>query len=264
MMRKYLIKAFNQLNQDFYNQISNDFSETRNFAWHGWDELMKQLPKKQNLKVLDIACGNGRFVEFLEKNLGENNFSYLGLDNSAGLLKIAKNKFEKQQFNYFDLVNNYLENQKISLNTKEKFDLITVFGLSHHLASSQLRNELLKSLKNNLSENGVIVISNWQFANEQERFQKNTINWQKIIGNSKINLWQKIKLIFLLINLEKNDYLIDWRKGEKTNQVFRYCHQIDEIEMIKIAKENNLKIINNFFDDGKSSKLNQYFIFTAL
>lgn len=264
MMRTHLIKALNQLNQDFYNQISNDFSNTRNFSWTGWDKILEQLPKKENLKVLDIACGNGRLIEFLEKNLGRSNFFYLGLDNSKGLLKIAEDKFPNHLFNYFDLVNNYLENQKIILDTKEKFDLITVFGLTHHLASFDLRNELIRSLKNHLSKNGIIIISNWQFAKEQERFQKNTINWKKIIGNTKINLWQKIKLIFLLSKLEENDYLIDWRKGENANQVFRYCHQIDETEMLKIVKANDLKIIANFFADGNSNRLNQYLILTTL
>ncbi len=258
-MRKYLIRILNQLNQDFYNQIGTDFSATRNFAWTGWEKFPKYLKQKNNLKILDLACGNGRLIDFLEKNL-PNNFSYLGLDNSRTLLEIAKNKFPKYQFNYFDLINNFLINQKIILNTQEKFDLITVFGLTHHLASNQLRKELLRSLKNNLNQNGIIVLSNWQFAKEKERFQKNTINYKKILKNSKINLWQKIKLIFILSQLEKNDFLLDWRQGEKAEQVFRYCHQVDEMEIEQIAKENRLKIITKFSSDGKSGNLNQYFI----
>jgi len=262
-MNKWLIKALNQLNQDFYQQVSVDFSTSRNFSWDGWEIIFQQLPKKQNLKVLDIACGNGRFIEFLEKKLN-NNFDYLGLDNSKELLKIAKNRFPKKQFNYFDLVDNYLINQKIIIENKKKFDVIVLFGLSHHLPSFELRNELFKSLKNNLNKKGLIIVSNWQFANEQGRFAKNILSWRKIIKNPKINLWQKIKLIFLLLNLEKNDYLLDWRKGEKANQVFRYCHQIDEEEMRKIAKENHLQPVNRFFADGKSGKLNQYFLLKAL
>lgn len=262
-MQKGLIKALNQLNRDFYAQISEDFSETRNFSWQGWEKIIKYLPKKQSLQVLDIACGNGRFAEFLSKNLGDK-FTYLGLDNSKELLKIAQNKYQKQQFNNFDLVKNYLKNGKIILETQEKFDLIAIFGLSHHLASFALRSELLGSLKNNLSDSGIIAISNWQFAKEQNRFAKNTLNFKKILENQKINLWQKIKLCWLLLNLEKNDFLLDWRKGEKANQVFRYCHQIDEAEMLQIAKENNLRLIDKFFADGKSNILNQYFVFAAL
>jgi SAM-dependent methyltransferase len=262
-MKDYLIRAFNQLNQDFYAQISEDFSESRNFFWSGWEKVLEILPKKQGLKVLDIACGNGRFSQFLEKNLN-GSFNYLGLDNSKELLEIARNKYKKQQFQYFDLVNNYLENKKIILETKEKFDLIAIFGLSHHLASFKIRKALLQSVKNNLSEKGLIIISNWQFAKEQDRFAKNTLNLKKILQNGKINIWQKIKLFFLSINLERNDFLLDWRKGDKANQVFRYCHQINEEEMTKIAKESDLKIVDSFFADGKSNRLNQYFVLAAL
>lgn len=262
-MQKGLIKALNQLNQDFYTQISEDFSASRNFSWQGWTEIINYLPKKENLKVLDIACGNGRFVEFLKQNLHDS-FSYLGLDNSKELLKIAQKKFKKQQFEFFDLIKNYLANEKITFNTQEKFDLIVSFGLSHHLPSAELREEFFKSLKNKLNTNGLIVISNWQFANEKDRFQKNIVNWKKIIKNSKINIWEKIKLIFILLNLGKNDFLLDWRKGESAGQVFRYCHYLSEEEIIKLVEKSGLKIMTSFFADGKSKQLNQYFLLKAL
>jgi len=262
-MQKGLIKILNQLNQDFYTQVSEDFSASRNFSWQGWAEIIKHLPKKENLKVLDIACGNGRFVEFLEKNFYDS-FSYLGLDNSKKLLKIAQNKFPKQKFAFFDLVKNYLENGKILFNTQERFDLIVSFGLTHHLASAQLREEFLQSLKNKLNKNGLIVISNWQFAEEQNRFKKNTLNWKKIIKNPKINLWQKINLIFLLLNLSEKDFLLDWCKGDRAGQVFRYCHHISEKEMIELIEKSELVVVDKFFADGKSKQLNQYFLLKAL
>ena len=262
-MKNYLIKALNQLNQNFYTQISEDFSASRNFSWQGWTEIIKHLSKKESLKVLDIACGNGRFVEFLKQNL-HSSFYYLGLDNSKKLLEIAQNKFPKQQFEFFDLINNYLANEKIIFNTQEKFDLIVSFGLSHHLPSTQLRIEFLKSLKKKLNKNGLIIISNWQFATEQNRFQKNTLNFKKIIQNPKINLWQKIKLLFILLKLEENDFLLDWRKGDHAEQVFRYCHYISEKEMTKLTEKSGLVMVSKLFADGKSGQLNQYFLLKAL
>lgn len=259
-MEKFLLKALNQLNRDFYQQISTDFSESRNFAWSGWSRVLPHLAKNRQVKILDLACGNGRLVEFLEQNLTLN-FLYLGLDNSNDLLKIATSKYSKHQFTKFDLVENYLQNKKIILPSTEKFDLIAIFGLSHHLFSLAFRKELLSTMRKYLADDGIIVISNWQFAKEKNRFEKNILSKQKIIRNPKINLWQKIKLLFLLLNLQKNDFLLDWRKGANADKAFRYCHQIDEAEMKLIAKGSGLKLIDQFFADGKSAQLNQYFIF---
>ena len=262
-MRKSLISSLNQLNQNFYQQVSKDFSETRNFSWHGWHKVLKFLPNKKNLKVLDIACGNGRLLEFLEKELG-NNFYYLGLDNSTGLLQIAKNEHQKHKFKYFDIVANYLDNKKVELPIDKNFDLIVAFGLTHHLPSFDAKKEFLISLKNNLSKDGIIFISNWQFAKEKSRFEKNSLSLKKIIKNKEINLSKKIELIYLLFSIGKNDYLLDWRRGERANKIFRYCHYINEQEMTRLAKKSGLRIIDSSFADGKSKTLNQYFVMTAL
>lgn len=262
-MRKELIRKLNRLNQNFYQQVSQDFSETRNFSWQGWHKILKFLPNKKKLKVLDIACGNGRLVDFLNKEL-DDNFNYLGLDNSQALLQIARNKYRKDKFANFDVIADYLLNKKITLPSAKKFDLIVAFGLTHHLPSFKLKQAFLTALSNNLSKDGIIFISNWQFAKEQTRFKKNALNLQKIIQNTKINILEKLKLIYLLLSLRKNDYLLDWRRGKQANKIFRYCHYITKQEMTKLAKKSRLKIIDSFFADGKSKILNQYFVLAAL
>ncbi len=262
-MRKTIIKLLNQLNLDFYRQISVDFSQSRNFSWQGWSKFLQFLPKKQNLQILDIACGNGRFVDFLQQNFNLN-FSYLGLDSSGELLEIARKKYPKVKFELVDLVEKLLKNEKQIIDIQKKFDLIVVFGLTHHLASTKLKELLFKNLKMSLSDGGLIIVSNWQFAREKDRFAKNILTWSKIIGNWQIDFGQKIKLIYLWLHLTKNDYLLDWRKGLQAHQAFRYCHQIDEEEMFQLVSASGLRIVDSFFADGKSGKLNQYFLLTAL
>lgn len=258
-MNKKIVDKFNDLNCDFYRRVSDDFSGSRNFSWQGWNQLLAFLKLDREPRILDLACGNGRFVEFLNIHLS-NKFRYLGLDNSQELLSIAKQKYPMVKFEKFDVVENYLKNGKIIINNQEKIDIVALFGLSHHLPSFELRSTLFAGLKDFLRAGGLIIVSNWQFAAEKNRFEKNILNWKKIITNKKISIYQRINLLYLWFNLEKNDYLLDWRKGKSSGQVFRYCHYFDETEMNKIVEINDLKIIAKFMADGKSGKLNQYFV----
>ena len=40
-MKIKTIKQLNQLNQDFYNTIADDFSDTRQYFWKGWRHLLE-------------------------------------------------------------------------------------------------------------------------------------------------------------------------------------------------------------------------------
>ena len=255
-MKKRLIKKYNQLNSDFYQQISADFSDSRQYDWAGWHKILPVLEKIQKkrgeIKVLDLACGNARFASFLKKNF-TGDFYYCGLDNSKNLLKLAKRGLRKEgvtaKLISFDLVDNYLKSKSIDFPFEERFDVIVAFGLSHHLPSDMLRREFLASLKKILSDDGLMIISNWQFGADKERFQKNILNLEKIKRDSNLNLLKKIKLKKLVRNLEKKDYLLDWRRFQKNKNksVYRYCHFLDEREMKELCRDNNLEIVDSFF-----------------
>ena len=245
-MQAQTIRALNQLNQEFYQQVAVDFNRTRQQAWVGWQKILPILQKnqffKKKIKVLDIACGNGRFAWFLQDRGLD--FSYSGLDNNHQLLRLAKKS---------------LTAKKIEHKLKQ-FDLIVVFGLSHHLPGQKLRKAFLTSLENLLNQDGLLVISNWQFAKDKQRFEKHYLNQNRL---KKLNLEQQSKLARLIEELENNDYLLDWssqKATENQQQAWRYCHLIDEQEMDLLIENSNLKIVDNFLADGKSQQLNQYFV----
>lgn len=267
-MQKKTIKKLNKLNQNFYQRVADDFSDSRQYFWQGWQKiphfLKKNIENKKKITVLDIGCGNGRFAQFLKEN--NFHFNYIGIDNSAKLLKIAQDTLKREAISAelieFDLIDHYLKNQVINWPFSEKFDLIVVFGLTHHLPSAQLRLDFFQSLNKVLKNSGLLVISNWQFATDS-RFQKNIINWPKIQKNSKINILQKIKIKKILNNLEENDYLLDWRKTTRNsskNKLIRYCHYLDEKTSQDLFKKARFQILDQFFADGKSQQLNQYFV----
>lgn len=56
------------------------------------EELFKQLLMKEELNVLDLACGSGRYTEML------NSEKYVGLDFSPAMLKLAKQRYPENQF----------------------------------------------------------------------------------------------------------------------------------------------------------------------
>ena len=260
------IRALNQLNQQFYQQVATDFSHSRQQAWTGWEKILPILQKnkffKKKIKVLDIACGNGRFAWFLQDRGLD--FSYSGLDNNRQLLKLAKKslmaKKIEHKLEHFDLIDNYLKQQEINWPVTKTFNLIVVFGLSHHLPGQKLRKTFLASLENLLNQDGLLVISNWQFAKNKQRFEKHYLNQNRL---KKLNLEQQSKLARLIEELENNDYLLDWRSRKATEnqqQAWRYCHLIDEQEMQLLLKDSQWQLESSFLADGKSQKLNQYFV----
>jgi tRNA (uracil-5-)-methyltransferase TRM9 len=242
------IKQLNKLNLDFYQTVAQEFSDSRNYYWHAWDDLLLIIKSlginHQPLKVLDIGCGNGRFAKFLSEKL-EKNCEYIGIDNSSKLLNIAKensknykNPNNTYKFIKQDIITGLLKNKKI---TNQQFDLIIIFGVMHHIPSFDLRKKLFKQLESNLiSNNSYLISSFWQFT-KSPRFQK------KNHDPSSVNINPN--------NLEKNDYIIDWLRGKKA---FRYFHFTDKNEVKKLVENTDLKISKQFFADGGVGKLNLY------
>ena len=267
-MQKRIIKEINQLNKSFYQNVASDFNESRQYFWQGWQKipqyLKKNIKKQKKIKVLDIACGNARFATFLKSQ--QIDFQYYGLDSSQPLLKIAQETIAKEkilgQVINFDLIADYLKHDKISWPLTQQFHLITAFGLTHHLASHDLRLAFFQSLSELLADDALIIISNWQFA-QDPRFAKNILNGQKIKENPQINPIQKIQLKNLLKNFSDHDYLLDWRKTELSQSKqasIRYCYDLSEQESLALIKQSGLAVVASFFADGKSQKLNQYFV----
>lgn len=210
-----------------YDEIADEFSGTRNYAWYEF-EIYREL-LHENDRVLDLGCGNGRLFEFLEP-MG---VKYDGVDVSEELLKKAKSKykvavkFKKAQFK---------KGSFLDLPYKKKvFDKIYCVASFHHLPGKHYRMQALENIKTVLKDDGLLVISVWNLWQKKYRnyilksllnlhrydFADTFIPW----GKSGVNRYYHAFTIYEMRNLlrEAGFYLVDEmmvRKGSITEKVF--------------------------------------------
>lgn len=217
------IIKINSLTTDFYQKVNESFSVTRQNKWDGW---LQCLPYLKNIKtLLDLGCGNRRFTSFLNDNNIDCNVD--NIDNFLWDEKVQQ----------VDIVKSLLED---TLNLKE-YDVAVCFGLMHHIPGYELRKKLIKEL----SKSSIVIISFWQFMNNDKLAQK------------AISSTAAAKEKFSFINLEDNDFFLNWQDRE---DVFRYCHNFTNNEINELTLDCKLNILTSFNADGASNDLNKYLI----
>lgn len=203
-----------------YGEIADQFSITRNSARNDFESFREYLKQKQT--ILDLGCGNGRLLLFLQKTKINGiplEFKYQGIDSSKELVNLAQNKFPDQKFAYGD---------QLLIPTKDdRFDIIFNIRAFHHIPSKKLRLEALKEMQRVLKNNGTIIITVWNLW--QFKYFKNILK--------AFARW-----IITLGAYDYNDTFIKWGKKHK-----RYYHAFTMRELRNLAKAAGMKIIK----DGK-------------
>lgn len=214
---------------DLYSEHAEEFSKTRQSPWEGWKKVISksEIRNPKGISVLDLGCGNGRFLTYL-KDEGIKINKYVGVDNSKILLNIAKKENPESEFLDLDL--NTMEWSK---KVKGNFDLIVCFGVMHHIESFQLRKNILESSEKLLNENGTLAIAYWQFLTNGKLKQK------------------AVKLT------RENDFELPFGQ----NGAKRFCHFVNETEAVKLESEISLKRLDSYYADGKSKELNYYVVY---
>lgn len=111
------------------------------------ENIEKTIPKNKNIKVLDIGCGYGSFLNTLKKRGYKNLF---GVEKGEEQIKFLNSK----GLNVFNLdIFEFLKNDK-----NNQYDLITMFDVLEHFNKDEVVL-LLSQIKEKLTDNvGLLII----------------------------------------------------------------------------------------------------------
>ncbi len=217
-MKSELAQKLLQKTIEDYSAIAEDWYHSRQGKF--WpDILFFQQYVKTGDKVLDVGCGNGRFLAVLE----DKDIDCTGLDNCQPLLDIARARFkDKAKFVQGDVLNlPFADGQ---------FGVVVCIAVLHHIPSRELRMKALSELKRVLKSDGTLILAVWDIYNRQY---------------AKIVLKYFLLKIFGQQPMDFKDVLIPFN-----HKVNRYLHGFTPGEFKKLVESSKLKIV----EIGKSQK----------
>ncbi len=133
-----------------YDQFAQTFSKSRkNHPWPELDYIIADMQKHGYRSVLDVGCGNGRFLEEARSH-GFMPTQYLGIDSSKGMIEEAKKLHPEYLFRVCDML--HLESIIQEQSEIQKYDAILLLASFHHLESRAMRVQVLHDLRKCLSQ----------------------------------------------------------------------------------------------------------------
>ena len=150
MLRKLL--SFSKL-YNIFSQIIAPTGATDFFFEH-----------EPGIKVLDVGCGPGSRSHYFTDS------RYLGIDLSAKYIKTANERYEEyENINFLQAdVNTFFSEEN---EATEKFDLVILCGILHHLSDDEIEN-MLSRLGALLNSNGELRTFDGVYTDNQPRFAK--------------------------------------------------------------------------------------------
>ena len=232
-----LVSKLNDINREFYSRFASPFAGSRSLAQTSLHRLVMLVPPRG--RVLDVGCGHGRVASLLER--GRPDATYLGLDFCLDLIELARNEsanFKRVTAEF--MVADILQQGWSQVLEGCSFDIILVLAVLHHIPDRENRSRILRTLRNHLSPEGHLILSAWQFTTNP-RMRRKIVSWE-LVGVDTAGL-------------ETGDYLLDWKRG---GVGYRYCHLIDHQELLDLAVESDLNLLETFRADGKEGDLSLF------
>jgi len=197
-----------------YTAIAEDFSRTRAQLWPALDLFKDYI--KENDKILDIGCGNGRLIN-LTRDI---EVDYTGIDYSAPLVEIARENYPDEKFLVGDILDlDFPENY---------FDVVLLIAVLHHIPSAALRDKAVRNMYRVLKPGGLVLMTNWNL-------------WQTRFWKYHYKYWRERRAG--KIDLDDNDILREW--GNTGN--YRYVHAFTKTELEELGKKTGFETTKNIY-----------------
>lgn len=264
-------KKLCELNNDFYRNQAVSFSDTRHAKWPGWerclDEVRAVFQNEQDLCVLDIACGNLRFEEYLasycKSSLTNLHVSVHALDACDDLLPDicvgAASAHCDTEITYThcdiiqELADNTFKDVLASEGPNKGFaDLAVAFGFMHHIPLPEWRLQLLNDMISATAPGGFVCVSFWRFMDDEGMAAKTLKTHEEALAyySQGLNSAQQFN---------EGDYLLGWRN---TPGAYRYCHSFsdEEIDFLAASVADRAECSARFRADGRTGSLNEYLV----
>ena len=189
--------------------------------------LLKKKKLNKNSKILDIGCGRGKIIGSLSRKFKLSN-KPIGIDPIVHKDVDKSIDFRNQDIFKFFKVNN------------QKFDLILIKQTLHFFNKSK-RQELLKTCKNNLKKNGVLLILSLNTSkNEIPCFQLMKQRLNRGLARDSIMLNSVNKIL----------------KNTKIDK-FKYEVSTTKDKYIKILKQRYISCLVNLTNDQIKKGINE-------
>lgn len=148
-----------------YDNFAITFSNSRkNLHWPELDSIILDMRNQGYKSVLDIGCGNGRFLDqWMSWN---ERIEYLGIDSSEWMIIEARKLHPEYHFEVIDMTH-------IGDIVSEilQFDALLFLASFHHLESPEERIQVLQDARKLLAPWGRIYMTNWNLR-EQVKYEK--------------------------------------------------------------------------------------------
>lgn len=211
--------SIEKLNKN-YDEIAPIFAKSRaNLHWPELDSFYQKIEKMDDVKLLDIGSGSGRFYEYL----GQKNFKgkYVGIDQAAALLKEAKKKHPEADFQAIDVLD-------IDKLPESDFNIVVSLAMWHHLEPANQLKALKKTAKK-MAPNSYFYLTVWNLWNRKRK--KNWWNFAKDrLFLSKEKFYNKYGMKKEDLGSWKNTITI-WQKETKST-LFYYAFTKRELKKL--------------------------------
>ena len=262
------------LNNRFYAEHAASFSATRSAPWEGWRRLLALLrdygPRgsqevaedtgvidnagpAQPYTVLDLACGNLRFEQFLAQELNKAPLHIHAVDSCPALAQEVDLATASLAYHEIDVLDALLgECGDQLLDDVPPCGLTVCFGFMHHVPGTALRHELLRKLVEATAPGGIIAISFWRFMDDDRLARKAT-------ETACLASEQPPFPGYDPASLDKNDHFLGWQHDPSP---LRYCHHFTDAELDELVASvsGKAKEVLRYDADGASGTLNRYLV----